>query len=603
MKKQQRAIYAAALATATMGIISVPVLATDNLWIGGTAGSPTDWNTASNWSQGRVPVKVDDNNFDDAIINVNTGFPVINADLSAVPRDVIVGGGAGTSGRVDQTAGTATTGSGNWLYVARDAGTGVYNLANTATTGGTLTGYGTGSGSIDVGGGPGHAGTGGRLYVGGTEFGAGGAVGTLNVNTTGTLTVRNDLAVGTDGGTGVMNVDAGTITTGGWNFIGKRVNADGGNGTLNMSGGTLTNTGRTYVGQTTTTGKLVLSGGTYNNTSTGDPFIIGEGAASNGTVTVNNAASTLSIGQELWIGQAAGGTGTMNVSAGTVTTGNWLAVGREGATGVLNVSGNGVVQKTGGGHVTIGTGSGGNGTVNVSGNGTFSSNTDVIVAENNAAAVALVNQTGGKVIVGGNLDVQRNGTGTYKLSGGTLSVDGRVPDPVNEAGQVLGIDGRDGTFTFTGGRITRSNAGVINYVGDLHVGNKAAGLKLDTDKTFAVTGLLDVASGVTFDVTGVALPASGAGAVHLGSDGSILGSFDPSTTTLAGLVNTPNATFISEAAGEGGLFNAGTDKVFWVQENGGSVDLKYSIAPVPEPTVIGVIGLSGLAFMGRRRRK
>jgi len=33
------------------------------------------------------------------------------------------------------------------------------------------------------------------------------------------------------------------------------------------------------------------------------------------------------------------------------------------------------------------------------------------------------------------------------------------------------------------------------------------------------------------------------------------------------------------------------------------VTLQYSIAPVPEPTVIGVIGLSGLAFMGRRRRK
>jgi hypothetical protein len=108
---------------------------------------------------------------------------------------------------------------------------------------------------------------------------------------------------------------------------------------------------------------------------------------------------------------------------------------------------------------------------------------------------------------------------------------------------------------------------------------------------------------VTLDVTGQSLPASGAGSFALGTDGSINGTFDPSTTTLAGLGNPAGATFISETAGEGGLFDPDTDKVYWVQEQGGNVTLQYSIAPVPEPTFLGFIGLGAVTLIGRRRRR
>ena len=275
----------------------------------------------------------------------------------------------------------------------------------------------------------------------------------------------------------------------------------------------------------------------------------------------------------------------MNVSAGTVTVNNWIAVGREGATGTLNVSG-GTVQKIGPGQITIGTGTGGHGNVNVSG-GVLSTDSDMIVSENNATAVGTVIQSGGTVKVGNNLEVQRQGTGSYALNGGTLSVNGT-------------IDGLDGTFTFTGGRITRSNAGAIVYNGNLTVANKAAGFALGTDKTITVNGILDVTPGVTFDVTGDAIPtAPGTGGFHLGSDTSIIGTFDPATTSLPGL-NANGATFISETQGEGGLFNP-AQSVFWVQENAGSIDLKYNVA-VPEPTTIGLLGLSSLLFMRRRRK-
>jgi hypothetical protein len=552
--KKQRRFIVGALAAATAGIISTPARAVDNLWTGATSN---DWNTPSNWSLGRVPTNnngaATGDTFDDAVVNSTTIVPLISADLAATPRDILTGSGPGSNGQINQSAGTAATGSGNWFYVGRDGGTGKYNLGNAATTGGTLTGIGLGSGSINVSG---------RIYVAG-HFGAA-ANGVLNINTTGTIATGSDLNLGSANGTGTVNLDAGTVTVGSWLCVGRDENGTTGTGNWNQSGGSVTVSGNTIMGLPGTKGNLTMTGGTH---TTNGEFWVGNGVG-NGVPSV----------------------GVANVSGGTVTVNNWLAVGRDGAVGTLNVSGNGVVQKQAGGQITIGTGTGGNGTVNVSGNGTLSTNNDMIVAENNATAVGLVKQSGGTVKVGNNLEVQRVGTGTYQLSGGTLSVDGV-------------IDGVDGTFTFTGGRITRSNAGLITYNGNLTVGNKAAGFKLNNDRLFVVNGTFDVTPGVTFDVTGDVIPSSGTGSIHLGNDTSILGTFDPSTTSLPGLINTPGATFISETQGEGGLFNPSTQNVFWVQENGGAIDLKYSVTAVPEPTVLGLVGLSSLAFMGRRRRR
>lgn len=555
MKKKQRAFIGAALVAATAGIVSTPALAVDNVWVGTT----TDWNTPTNWSLGRVPTNTNGapsgDTFDDAVINTNVLFPVINANLAAIPRDIVVASGAGNIGRVDQTAGTAATGNGNWLFIGRNGGNGTYNLGNTSTTGGTFTGIGLGSGSVNANG---------RIYVAGDSGAAG--TGLFNINTTGTVTAGNDMSIGAASGVGTVNLDAGTVSIGGWLSVGRDENGNAGTGNWNQSGGAVTVAGNTVLGLPGTHGNFNITGGTH---TTSGEFWVGTDV-----YTDPNNLRFPSVG-------------VANVSGGTVTMNNWLAVGRNGAVGTLNITGTGVVQKIGAGNITIGTGAGGFGTVNVSA-GVLSTDTDLLVAENDATDIGVVNQSGGQVKVGGNLEVQRTGTGTYKLAGGTLSVDGH-------------IDGLDGTFTFTGGRIARSNAGAIVYNGNLTVANKAAGFALGTDRTITVNGILDVTPGVTFDVTGDAIPtAPGTGAIHLGSDTSIIGTFDPTTTSLPGL-NANGATFISETQGEGGLFNP-AQSVFWVQENGGSIDLKYNVA-VPEPTTLGVIGLSSLAFMRRKRRK
>lgn len=322
-----------------------------SVWTGATSA---DWNDPANWTAG-VPTGVN------ATINLNTpNVATITANVPT-PVDILIGNGGGTTGQVNQTAGAVSTGGGNWMFVGRaggsgtykqsggtagatrllvgsDGGTGFYNVANTGSTGGPLTGFGLGAGGLTIGN---------RLYVGGNSEGSAlGGTGTMNINTTGTIAIGNDLALGTGGGTGTLNMDAGTVTTGGWNFIGKDENGSNGKGTLNIGGGLLNNGGgRTYVGFGNAAGRMVMSGGEYRNT--GEFFVVGHNNLANATasslamtggtvnanlftvggdgdnagkgfVAVNGATAQINAGGELWVGQGNGSRGLMDVNAGTV---------------------------------------------------------------------------------------------------------------------------------------------------------------------------------------------------------------------------------------------------------------------------------------------
>lgn len=447
--------------TTLLGAASVQ--AGDNLWTGLT---DNNYNTASNWSLSRVPISPngdpEPDNGDDAVINdVSLTFPIITADLAAQPRDIIVGNLPGSNGRLDHRAGVAMTGASNWMLVGREGGTGVYNLANTAAAGGALTGFAQGSGSLNVGY---------RLYVGGT--GAGGT-GTANVNTTGTVTIPNDMQIGVNGSAGTLNMDSGTINVGGWSIFG---NSAAGNGTLKLGGGSLSTSGN---------------------------FVAGDG----GTSSVQHTGGTNAVNGELWVGQGAGSLGTYTVGTGaTVTINSWVAIGRNGGNGTVNVNG-GSLTKTGGGNFIV-----------------ADAGTDEITT-------GLVAQTGGAVSTGESefwLANNAKATGTYTISNGTLSV-----------GNWLAVGrGGKGTLTQTGGTVTKTGGGSVSIGNFDGAGAGTANVS---------GGLFDVQTGDLFVGEGgngsgtLNLSASGqvnAPLVRIGTGGTVVGTLNLDGGTLrTGLID------------------------------------------------------------------
>ncbi len=506
---------------------------------------------------------------------------------------------------------------------------------------------GTGRGTVNM--------TGGTLNQNHTDFysfGQSGGRGTFNMSggllndpavvdtnaNEGNVTLGRNFGDNRTAGLGIWNISGSAIV----NVRDLKLAADNGAspGELNVSGGTINQSnGRTLIGENGV-GNATISGGVLNlqQVIAGD----GEGATGNLTVTGGDFRSN----GEIWFGQG-GGTSTVTHSGGSVTATNWIAIARDSGEATYNLSGTGLLGKTGGGEVVIGsvfnnnpnpsTGTlaqtggtlqtvgfgdislgenvgatgiwnmsggtanvdvvrvgwagGGVGQLAVSGSAVLNA-TDIVVADqgNTTGTVA---QTGGTVRTSGNVDIQASGaTGTYNLSGGTLSVNGT-------------LDLSNGVFGFTGGAITRSDAGVININGPLTSGENDATLKLDNNKTFAITGAFDKAIGITLDLTGLVIPAydgSGVdtGSFALGTVGSILGEFGPALDRLVGLVNNPNATFISESQGEAGAFGTGQSFV-WVQENAGNVTLQYSV--VPEPGTASLLALACVGFAARRRRR
>ncbi len=461
--------------------------AQDNFW---TGTASTDWNTAGNWSLGNVPTG------QNAIVDTApANIATISADISATPNDIVVRGG----GRLDHTAGTAGTGGGSWMFVGQDNTAGTYNLANTGSAAGGITGFAQGTGSLNATGnllvgafGDNRTGTvrvntsgtlavSGELFIGDSQN----SVGDFSLET-GVLTVNNKILVGNNRGVGTLTMSGGTITkTGGdETFVGR----DNGTGTLAQSGGTVTlnhnlyvgqgsgangtysigdgavlNIGRDFVvGRESGTGTLTMTGGTI--TKTGDEkFIVGH---NNGVGVVVQSGGTISANNELYIGnENAGASGTYTLSgAGALSVANEVVVGREGGTGTLNVDG-GTITTTGNGNMYIGRRNG-TGTLNQT-----------------AGVISVIKEFGV-----GTRDGDKIGIGTYNLSGGSLAATNTI-----FIGKELGASG---TMTMTGGTMSTSDklqighnqatgvltqsGGIVNVQNEVYIGNENSGSSVGT---------------------------------------------------------------------------------------------------------------------------
>ena len=141
----------------------------------------------------------------------------------------------------------------------------------------------------------------------------------------------------------------------------------------------------------------------------------------------------------------------MNMSGGTANIGSWLAVGRGGDGGVLNVSGGSINVATN--NVTIASFAGNAGTLNVSG-GTVHAVNAIYDGEGGTGAMTV---SGSGAVTVTSLFVGRNSgaSGSYTQTGGLLSANGTTFNGTNGVGIVVGsVGGASGTMDVSGGTIT-----------------------------------------------------------------------------------------------------------------------------------------------------
>ena len=442
-------------------------LAGDNLWNGSV---DNNWNGTSNWDLGRVPVGAVES--DNAIINTLTNFPVITADLDATPNDIKLGLNAGNTGQVDHRSGFVSAGSGSWTVIGENGGTGTYNLADTSASGGTLTGFGEGEGNLSTE----------RLYAARD----GGATGTLAVNTSGTVTVFNDMYVG-ENGTGVVNWDAGTLNrTGGWMVVGRGAS---GNGTFNINGGTFNCSNDSIVGLSTgSIGNLNQTGGIYN---AGGVQIGREGG--NGGWTVSGATTELNSTGEMYVGWQSGSDGTLQVDSGAVEVSNWVNVGRDGGTGALNMTGGSLTVER---ELRIGFGAGGIGDMDVSGGAQITAGTvseHIVIGGDGGDGLATVSGAGTSVAAVNEVRVGNNdgSVGELVVSGGSVS-----------SGSWFGVgrDGSEGILTIEGTGVVNQGITAPNTRLELTSNNKPSTATVNLDGGTLVTNGFDNNGGGTCNV-------------------------------------------------------------------------------------------------------
>ncbi|MGA0845015.1 MAG: hypothetical protein ACO3RV_00615, partial [Luteolibacter sp.] len=397
---RKQAFGAFLVTTIAVCLSEVSQAQTDNLWTGSVSSS---WDTDENWNQGVVPTKL--GNFH-ATINTDSPFIATISESIQAPVDIIIGTGVGSNGRVDHTGGEASTGDGNWMFVGRNGGMGIYNLADTAGSGGSFTGYGIGSGKMIVNG---------ALYIGGTD-GAAGSNGIVNINTNSdvSLAVNGRFQVGTNSSQGTLNLDNGSITTTEWTEFGNGV---GCTGTLNMSGGSIAKNGNDHMG-------------------------IG---ANGGTGVANITGGTISINNELWVGQGGGSNGTINLSNGTINIGSWVNIGRAGGTGTLNLSGGVINAGPNGDAFTVGDQDNSTGNLVQTG-GELNISNQFWVGSGGGTNNGQYTMSGGNLNVNEWIAIGRGGLGEFNMSGGTFTKTG------DGTALIVGSAGT-GTFNQTGGLV------------------------------------------------------------------------------------------------------------------------------------------------------
>lgn len=427
-------------------------------------------------------------------------------------------GGEGTfhleGGELRQVTSADVANGESWNYIGRGTGTATFNLSggtasfNARThvsdgasqavvnqTGGLFevrdheliisdTGNGGGKGVYNI--------SGGQLSVA-RDLAVGhwdNANGELNVSGTADIRVGNEMRIGggnpTAGAprsTGVLNQTGGSITNGGWSFIGGRGHGDG---TFNFSGGTFTNNERLHVGgEDLSTGVMNQTGGnlkvdyrrdaggnivTSVDAGTGDTFassnpdfLVGDGRDSKGEYNLSSGEAV--IARDMFVAQWERTEGVVRVSGGRLSVG-------EPSLGFDDPDGDPNDHTLTGGSLRVG-GYTNNQQPN---HGRFEQSGGVVEVRTDFSVGAGDSSTGEYIMSGGELTIGQwtrigdggsalaTSNGEFNMSGGQATFQARVG---------IGYGGR-GVLNQSGGRIDftdEKGSGIAFHIGDQATGH------------------------------------------------------------------------------------------------------------------------------------
>ncbi len=509
------------LALALALLLAAPADATDFYWIGGT----DDWNVAANWDQAGVPNLTDSvyiNNGGTALIeggvtgtanylfvgNAGNGTLEISNGGSVTTNDiVIIGYDTGSTGTVTVSGPGSTLNVGSVLYVGEYGANGTLEI----TDGGSVT-------------------TVNEVSIGGAL----GSTGTITVDgENSTLEVGNYIFVG-DAGDGTLNITNGgsvttdSVTTDDYISIGGRT---GSNGTVTVdgAGSTLDVGGYLNVGREGT-GTLEIAGG--GSVTAGLDVYIGSLAGSDGEVTVDGPGSTLGVGTSLYVGRSSTGTGTLEITnGGSVTTVTDVVIGDDAnAIGKVTVGGEDSTLSSGD---NLYVGQYGTGTLNIENGGTAEASR--IYIGSLAGSIGTVTVDGSTLDVGTSLYVGDSGNGTLNIEGdgkaeatyiyignaagsiGKVTVDGSTLDV--DSYLYVGYNGNGTLDIKDGGNVTTARGGVRAD------GNVNIGFNAGSTSEVNVSG-----SNSTLDVgTSLYVGQNGNGTLNITDGGSVTTGATPDT--------------------------------------------------------------------------
>jgi T5SS/PEP-CTERM-associated repeat protein len=541
--------------TLTNGTLAVDTGTADNIHLGTAVDSSGFLTVATGGQIGSAAVRP--NIF---VGLVGNGTLTVQNDAKVFTNVFILASNPGATATVNLNGPQARIDAVNQTATIGDDGTATMTVSNGAdfvsTSSGIIAANSGSTGTLTITG----AGSRWAQGLGLTVGGAG--VGTLNVQSGGTVTGPGATIGSVAGGFGTATITGNNST---WALIGSATVGSNGEGTLTVSSG--------------------------GQVSTGSAFTVGSGGTGRGNVTVTGIGSRLDVGSALTVGSSGEGSMTVasggRVSAGTVVIGSGAT-----ASGTLSVESGGeltanstiTVSNTGrlnldGGTVRAGglarSGAGavnwGDGTLSIVG-GTYDNGGSALVINGADAGdrptLRLTGDSNSLVAQVGSLTVGGNRGAALEVTGGSTL---QVPSL-----SIGALDGGDGIVTLSGSESNLSTTGDINVGGTASAGGGVAALNIgpQTSVSTASAGQLRLWAGGTINLNGGIL-AYGTLAANGGKVNFISGTIQQ-FTGLSGDDNTLNTLLgpTHELAVGRRLLATGADAILAadLDVNGGHLD-------------------------------